>query len=366
MEAKDTFKPLLARLVKTPEYFTPEDLKAALDHIFEKDAVLPTQIGAFLTALHFSRLDRVPEMLAAAAQNIRERAMKAELVDREKDFIVDIVGTGGDGHDTFNVSTTAAVVAAGAGCRVCKHGSRASTSSSGSADLLQSLGCHFTPPTAGTPTRLPSIPFTFILAPHYHPALALVAPHRKALPFRTMFNVLGPLVNPARPNGMVVGVAEKELGLTFARSLRDGGVQRALVVCGKEGLDEISCAGETWAWELRADGSIQEGTLHPERDFGVGVHPLSAVSGGSPDENAKTFCTILSSGTNIPQELTPIMDFVLINSAALLKVAGVARDYKHGVQLARESVSNGKAWEALRIFKEEGQRAVKELGISKQ
>ncbi|KLO11780.1 anthranilate phosphoribosyltransferase TrpD [Schizopora paradoxa] len=359
METKDTFKPLLARLVKTPEYFTPEDLKSALDHIFENDGVTPTQIGAFMTALHFTRLDRVPEMLAAAARNIRERAMTAELMDREKDFIVDIVGTGGDGHDTFNVSTTAAVVAAGAGCRVCKHGSRASTSSSGSADLLQSLGCIFTPPTAGTATRLPAIPFYFILAPHYHPALALVAPHRKALPFRTMFNVLGPLVNPARPNGMVVGVAEKELGLTFARSLRDGGVQRALVVCGKEGLDEISCAGETWTWELLPDGSIQEGTVHSERDFGVSSHPLSAVSGGTPDQNAKTFCTILSSGSSIPEELAPIVDFVLINSAALLKVAGVAKDYKHGVQLARESMTNGKAWEALQVFKEEGQKVAK-------
>lgn len=116
----DSFKPFLAKLVKSPEYFSTEDLKAALNHVFEKDAVLPTQIGAFLTALHFTRLDRRPDMLAAAAQCVRDRALKAELADREKDFIVDIVGTGGDGHDTFNVSTTAAVVAAGAGCRVCK------------------------------------------------------------------------------------------------------------------------------------------------------------------------------------------------------------------------------------------------------
>lgn len=208
---------------------------------------------------------------------------------------------------------------------------------------------------------LPRIPFTFILAPHYHPSLALLAPHRKALPFRTMFNILGPLLNPAFPRGMVVGVAEKELGQTFAHSLREGSVERALVVCGKEGLDEISCAGETWTWELKDDGSIVEGTLHPERDFGVGVHPLTKVSGGSPDENAKAFCTLLTSGSDIPKELTPILDFVLINAAVVLRIAGVAKDYKHGVEIARESVTSGKAWDALQTFKEEGQRAAKSM-----
>ena len=116
----DTLKPLLAKLVKTPEYFTEEDLEAALEHIFVENGMLPTQIGAFLTALHYTRLDKRPEMLAAAAHCVRERALKADVEDRENDFIVDIVGTGGDGHNTFNVSTTAAIVAAGAGCRVVK------------------------------------------------------------------------------------------------------------------------------------------------------------------------------------------------------------------------------------------------------
>ena len=171
-----------------------------------------------------------------------------------------------------------------------------------------------------------------------------------------MFNILGPLLNPARPQGMVVGVAEKELGATFAKSLREGGVQRALVVCGKEGLDEISCAGETWVWELTSDGTIKQGTLHPLRDFGVDVHPLAHVGGGSPDENAQTFCTLLTSGVDLPLALKPVADFVLINAAALLKVAGIARDYKHGVELARDSMVSGKAWEALLAFKDECQR----------
>ncbi|KAI0783470.1 glycosyl transferase [Abortiporus biennis] len=355
----DTFKPLLGKLVQTPEYFTPEDVRVALEHIFTPDAVLPGQIGAFLTALHVNRVERRPESLAAAADVLRHRALKAAVADADSDFVVDIVGTGGDGHNTFNVSTTAGIVAAGAGARVIKHGSRASTSSSGSADLLQSLGCLFTAPTPGTPMPIAKVPFTFILAPHYHPAMAFIAPYRKSLPFRTMFNVLGPLINPARPKGMVVGVAEPELGYTFAQSLRDGGVERALVVCGAEKLDEISCAGKTFAWELK-DGQITEQELTPEL-FGLKVHPLSDVAGGSPSENAETFKLLLTSGKDIPERLTPILDFVLMNAAALLLVAGVATDLKDGVRLGLESITSGKAWDALQQFKKAGEDAEKQI-----
>jgi len=351
----DSFKPLLKRLVETPEYFSPDDLKEALNHLFTPDAVSPTHIGAFLAALHIHRVERRPESLAAAASVLRERALKAAVQDLGSDFVVDIVGTGGDGYNLFNVSTAAGIVAAGAGARVIKHGSRASTSTSGSADFLQALDCLFTAPTPGTHTLIPRIPFTFILAPHYHPALAFIAPFRKALPFRTMFNVLGPLINPARPRGMVLGVAEREIGATFAKSLADGGVERALVVCGYERLDEISCAGPTWAWEL-INGEITEKTLVPE-DFGLSAHPLSAVVGGSPQDNAKTFKTLLTSGSDIPESLAPVLDFVLMNASALLVVAGLASDYLQGTEMARESITSGKARKALEIFKEAGQAA---------
>jgi anthranilate phosphoribosyltransferase len=199
------------------------------------------------------------------------------------------------------------------------------------------------------------IPFTFILAPHYHPALAYLAPFRKALPFRTMFNVLGPLINPARPRGMVLGVAEKELGAPFARSLSQGGVERALVVCGAEGLDELSCAGPTHVWELR-DGKVEQFNLSPA-DFGLPTHPLSAVAGGTPTENAATFKALLTSGADIPQSLTPVLDFVLLNASALLVVSGIAKDYKDGVRLAKESVVSGKAWDALAQFRDAGREA---------
>ncbi|KAG1864895.1 glycosyl transferase [Suillus subluteus] len=359
----DSFKILLGKLVKTPECFTPEDLKLALHHLFTPNATLPAQIGAFLAALHIGKVERRPESLAAAAEVLRARALQAAIEDGDTDFVVDIVGTGGDGHNTFNVSTTAAVVAAGAGARVIKHGSRASTSSSGSADLLQALDCSFTAPSSsGAPFPIPKVPFTFILAPHYHPALAMIAPYRKSLPFRTLFNVLGPLINPARPRGMVLGVADRELGSTFAQSLRDGGVERALVVCGAEGLDEISCAGDTHAWQLE-DGKITEIKLHPDL-FGLCIHPLSSVAGGTPTENAGTFRALLNSGNDIPESLIPVLHFVLLNASALLVVAGLASDFKEGVALATNSITSGRAWDALVAFRTASREALKELSGS--
>lgn len=167
-----------------------------------------------------------------------------------------------------------------------------------------------------------------------------------------MFNVLGPLINPAYPRGMVLGVAERELGDTFAKSLHESGVERALVVCGHERIDEISCAGPTWAWELK-DGRITEQTLHPDL-FGLPAHSLTAVAGGSPQENAETARTLLTSGKQIPESLVPVLDFVLMNASALLVIAGVAADYKQGVAVAREAITSGKAWEALETFRKAG------------
>lgn len=173
-----------------------------------------------------------------------------------------------------------------------------------------------------------------------------------------MFNVLGPLINPASPKGMVLGVAERALGPTFAHSLSDGGVQRALVVCGAEGLDEISCAGETHAWEL-VNGRVIEKTLHPSQ-FGLDTHPLAEVSGGTPGENAKTFELLLACGERIPEHLTPVLHFVLLNASALLVVAGIARDYKEGVEKARQSITSGAAWWALEQFRDAGRAAAGE------
>ena len=283
---------------------------------------------------------------------------------------VDIVGTGGDLHDTFNVSTTAAVVVAGSGVRVTKHGSKAATSTSGSADLLLSLDCRLSFPSTTLPTFLPASPFLFLFAPHYHPALAHIAPIRRSLNFRTIFNILGPLINPARPARMMLGVAKRELGDTFAEVLRLLGVERALVVCGKEDLDEISPEGETWTWWLEK-GEITKGTIHPTRDFGLPTHPLSSVRGATPQLNALTFQTILDNSSEPPSHLsapaspdspslTSILDYVLLNSAALLFVAGRVSSYEDGVRIAQESIASGGAKAAFEGFRDTSKLAMGE------
>ncbi|QRV77265.1 anthranilate phosphoribosyltransferase [Ceratobasidium sp. AG-Ba] len=372
--SSDTFKPLLLKLINTPGKFTPDDTRLSMRHLATTGCVLPAQAGAFLAALKSSKIEHLPETLAAAAEIMREYAVHVPLEESDVPA-VDIVGTGGDGHNTFNVSTTAAIVAAGAGARVVKHGNKASTSSSGSADILLALGCPLTPPPQSSPP-LPNRPFTFLLAAHHHPALTSLAPIRKALPFRTVFNVLGPLVNPAKPSRMILGVYTRELGPVFAEALRGMGVQKALVVCGMENLDEISIAGGTWAWSLD-NGDITTTSLHPSH-FELKTHPLSTVAGGSPEENAQILIDMLDPSSpafvpptsSVPPPITTtsnitstgskmnrqaILDFVLLNASALLVVAGLAADYPTGVQMARESIASGRAWAALQEFKERDQ-----------
>ncbi|KAF8507496.1 anthranilate phosphoribosyltransferase, TrpD [Gautieria morchelliformis] len=374
----DTFTPILKKLISTPDKFGADDSRLAFHHLLRPSSATPDQIGSFLTALHLTRVDQQSDVLAAAAAVLHHHAVRLKVEGVEEDFVVDIVGTGGDGWNTFNVSTTAAIVAAGAGARLLKHGNKASTSKSGSADLLRALSCPLVPlspiytpgatcdnlhPVSALTRPLPRIPFQFLLATDYHPALSLVAPLRRMLPFRTIFNILGPLVNPARPQGIVVGVAEPWLGPVFARAIREGGVKRGLVVCGKERLDELSCAGETDAWQLHESGEIASLTLHP-RMFGLPTHPLCAVSGGDAEENAQIFERLLNPSfkkDTIPEELKPILDFVLINAGALLVVSGIAKDWKHGADLARESALGGMAWEALVKFREAGEQALKEV-----
>lgn len=185
--------------------------------------------------------------------------------------------------------------------------------------------------------------------------MAALGPARRTLPFRTMFNVLGPLINPARPRAMILGVAEPGLGAVFAEALRDTGVQRALVVCGFEHLDEISIAGPTHVWSLTQDGKIEESVIEPST-FGIPAHPLIDVRGASPEKNALVLHALLASQSPVDLPITPtsfeaIRDYILINTSALLVVAGVAHSYVHGVELARESLRGGKALHALEEFK---------------
>ncbi|KAG9040297.1 anthranilate phosphoribosyltransferase [Tulasnella sp. UAMH 9824] len=363
-----TFKPILEHLITNPKTFTQEEARLAFHHLGQDDfsGATPVQVGAFLMALKYSNKAHSPEIIASAADVMRSYAAKTEVQrdnSGQEPFVVDIVGTGGDEWNTFNVSTAAAIVAAGAGAKVCKHGSSATVSTSGSSDLLSALGCPLLTPT---PSVIPSsLPFTFLHAAATQPSISRLEPVRKSLPFRTIFNVLGPLLNPTNPRGMVLGVYTKELGPVFAHALKESGkVERALIVCGQEGLDEISIAGSTWVWELNGvDGSVTESTIHPAL-FGIEARPLETVVGSTPDVNAKVLMHLLSSGKEpLPSndELPPsfsmgaVQDYVLINAAALLKVTGLATDWKDGVRLARESIDSGKALSALTMFRTWGQ-----------
>ncbi|KAI7872537.1 anthranilate phosphoribosyltransferase [Spinellus fusiger] len=312
-----------------------------------------SQISAFLVLLHLRQKDAEPTVVAACSAAMCSYAYPVPYTghDHLQDLVVDSVGTGGDGHDTYNVSTTASIVAAGAGAKVAKHGNRSASSSSGSADLMEAHGCKI---HAVEPEQVADIinrtGFCFLFSQKYHPAMKHVAALRKEIGIPTVFNVLGPMSNPARPRRMMVGVYKPEMGGLMANALRLTGVRNALVVCGAESLDEISPAGETTFWCVNGSNAIVTGTLHPTRDFGLPTHPLSHVKGGDCQHNAQLLKQLLNG--ELPEN-HPILDYVLLNAAAVLVVAGVAGDYKEGVAKARLSIQSGEAKRVLEAFRQE-------------
>lgn len=329
-----------------------------------------TSIANFLVYLHNSGLDRDPLVITQAVNVLKgaalkwpiaesTRSMKAQgetldaLADAQK-ICVDIVGTGGDGHNTFNVSTAAAIVAAGVPrIRVIKHGNKASTSASGSADILTSYGCNLDLNPSDIPALSSS--FLFLLAPIWNPALKNVAAIRKQLRHPTIFNILGPLLNPAPIEARIIGVHSPELGPVFIESfskLNPHG--RCMIVCGDERLDEISPAGSTTIWTYDETNGIQTGSIKPE-EFGLARHSLESVKSGSPEENAALLTELLSGRRKVGD---PVLDYIVINCAALLRVSGVVKDYQEGVELALDSIKSGAAERALATFRVESQRVL--------
>ncbi|KAJ3366303.1 anthranilate phosphoribosyltransferase [Allomyces arbusculus] len=350
--SQPSLKAVLKALVLTPQLVPADDVAWALGEIMAERATA-TQVAAFMVSLRAHGTDHDPAVIAACARVLHDHGVPVPAPEPQPthEIIVDMVGTGGDGHDTFNVSTTAALVAAGAGACVAKHGSRASSSACGSADLLEAAGCAV---AAVGPTHVHEIlsktRFCFLFAPRFHPAMRHAAPVRRELGIPSLFNVLGPLANPARPHRAVIGVYAPSLGPVVARALHLLGVDQALVVCGHEGLDEISPAGPSDAWRLNSDGSIVHFTLHPTADFGLPAVPLASVAGGATaGDNVQILTELLQNKRNLDSD--PVALYVILNAAALLVVAGTAKDWKHGVQLARESVAQGKAWETLQAYK---------------
>ncbi|KAJ3163049.1 anthranilate phosphoribosyltransferase [Geranomyces michiganensis] len=349
-----SFTAHLKLLTTDPAAFTAPHAHAAAKDIMLGRAT-PAQIGGFLMLLKATRLESDPAIIAAVASAMRQAALHIPFDTGAA--VVDIVGTGGDGLDTFNVSTAAGIVAAGAGCRVAKHGNRASSSACGSADVLEALSCRL---TSITPTAVPKIiadsGFCFLFSQTFHPAMRNVAAARKELGVRTIFNLLGPLSSPALPKRMIVGVYTQALGPLMAEALRISGVERAWVVCGAMGLDEIAPEGKTDVWSLEPNGEITAGIVTPS-DFGLAAHPLSDVVGGPPEHNAQMMLDLLE-GRLPPAH--PVLDFVLLNAGALLYVAGKAATLVEAAALARRALENGSAKRALSGFRAASQALLDE------
>jgi anthranilate phosphoribosyltransferase len=254
---------------------------------------------------------------------------------------VDTCGTGGDGADTFNISTAAAIVAAAAGARVAKHGNRSASSRSGSADVLEALGVSIDIPLERSGRAIREIGIGFLFAPAAHAAARHAAAARKHLGARTIFNLLGPLTNPAGARAQVLGVFSLQVLETVAEALTQLGVERAFVVHGAGGLDEISLSGESAIAEVRA-GKIRRYNVTPET-FGVPAAPLEKIAGGSPQENARIIRSIFATSSSEPSMIAPARNIVIVNAAAALVAAGLAEDFRRAAAIAGDAIHSGKA-----------------------
>lgn len=302
-----------------------------------------TQNAAFLAALSTksTKAETIDEIAGCAAA-MRELATP---VETNMDTL-EIVGTGGDRSNTFNISTASAFICAAAGAKVTKHGNRAASSQCGTADCLEALGANLDIDPEHAVRMLENCGMTFLFAQRYHTAMRYVGSIRKELGFRTVFNILGPLTNPARPAYYLLGVYDEYLTEPVAKVLSSLGVRRAFVVYGQDRMDEISLSAPTTICELR-DGFYRTSVITPE-DFGFERCKKSDLEGREPQENAATLKAVLSG-----EEQGPKRDVVLLNAGAALYVAGLAEDMAAGIDLARTTLNSGKALKALDDFVEE-------------
>ena len=295
-----------------------------------------TQIGAVLVALKMKG-ESIDE-IAEAARVMREKAVKVPVKD--KTHLVDTCGTGGDKVDTFNVSTITAFVIAGAGAKVAKHGNRSVSSKCGSADIMEALGVNIEMPPEVAARALEEVGLAFLFAPIYHPAMKNVIRQRRELGIRTIFNILGPLSNPAGAKYQLMGVFDEKLVEPLAKVLVALGIERGYVVHGKEGLDEVSITAETVVGEIN-NGTVSIYTVKPE-DFGLKRASLDDIQGGDINCNLQIAFDILKGRENGAKT-----DFVALNAGFALNAAGIADSIKEGVELAKGTIYLGKAYEVL-------------------
>lgn len=328
------FIDVLARLA-VGEHLSREEAQDAMDTIMGGEAT-PSQIGAFLMAFRVRGV--TPDEIAGAAESMRSHAVR---IKSDRRPLIDTCGTGGDGAGTFNISTAAAFVVAGAGVAVAKHGNRSVSSQCGSADVLESMGARVDLPPAGVEACLEETGIGFMFAPLHHRAMKHAAGVRKELAMRTMFNLLGPLCNPADLTHQLMGVYDSRLTETLATVLSMLGMEGAMVVHGS-GLDEITLAGGTDVSEWR-DGELRSYRITPA-DLGIEEAPLEAIRGGDAKENAGLIRNLLGDREG------PARDVVCLNAGAALYVARAAGSLAEGLALARECVASGKAAGTLHAF----------------
>ena len=311
---------------------TMGEAAASMNEIMEGDAT-PAQFGAYVTALRLK--GETVQEIAGMARVMREKALHVSVAAA----LVDTAGTGGDRSGSFNISTTAALVAAGAGIKVAKHGNRAMSGATGSADVLEALGVNIDLSPEGVQQCIEEVGFGFMFAQRYHPSMRFAAGPRREIGIRNVFNILGPLTNPAGAKRQVIGVADPAMARRMAEVLGTLGSERALVVHGEDGMDELTITGPSQVWELK-DGSVTEYAFTPD-SVGLQTADAGTLAATSPDASAATVRSVLG-GT-----YGPARDVVLLNAAAALAVGDAAQSLSDGVALASESIDSGAASRVL-------------------
>ena len=326
----------LTRTIEHREIFHDEML--ALMRRIMSGEMSPVMMAALLVGLRVKK-ETIGE-ITAAAQVMREFSTKVEVADRT--HLVDIVGTGGDGSHTFNISTCSMFVAAACGARVSKHGNRSVSSKSGSADVLEALGVPMTLTPAQIARSIADTGIGFMFAPNHHPAMKNVAPVRRELGVRTIFNILGPLTNPADAPNILMGVFHPDLVGIQVRALQRLGAEHAVVVYGRDGMDEVSLGASTMVGEYK-DGAIREYEIHPE-DFGLTMASTRAFKVETPEQSRALLQAVLDN------ESGPARDIVLLNAGVALYAANVVQTMADGIALAREALASGKALAKMHQF----------------
>jgi anthranilate phosphoribosyltransferase len=335
--ARDALQKLLGRID-----FTREEMLDVMHQIMAGQ-LTSAQIAGILIALRMK--GETVDEIAAAAEVMRELSIKVNVATDE--YLIDTCGTGGASSKTFNVSTCAAFVAAGAGARIAKHGNRAASSKSGSADVLEALGVNINVTPNQVARFVEEIGIGFMFARNYHSAMKHVAPVRSELGVRTLFNLLGPLTNPAGAKRQIIGVFDKSLTGKLAHVLKRLGSQHVLVVHGAEGMDEISFSGDTYVAELK-DGVVTEYVINPQM-FGLPVHDVQSISVQNAEESKLMILAVLSGQKNNPQH-SAARDIVLLNAGAAIYVAGLVTNLAEGIKSAALMIDSGAALNKLNQF----------------